>query len=100
MNRAGPWAVLLAVALALALTGCSERVSQAGFERVEQDMTREQVVAILGEPGESSAVSLGGLNGETAIWRSEDIRIIVSFAQGRVVLATFKNMSQTGEPEQ
>ena len=47
---------VLALVAALLITGCS-RVNQENFLKIEEGMTEEEVIALLGRPTESSSVS-------------------------------------------
>lgn len=57
---------LLAAAL---LAGCADPVTVENFDRIEQGMSQDQVLAILGEPDELSSMELGGFSGTLATWR-------------------------------
>ena len=50
----------LALAAALFLGACGSKVSLENFERIQTGMTQKEVVAILGEPTETSVVSIAG----------------------------------------
>lgn len=76
-----PFAVML---LALFLLACS-KVTPANFEKIQDDMTRQQVVDILGEPSDVSSASVLGFSGGTATWRDGKTVITVRFVNGRVV---------------
>jgi len=45
--------LLLAVVLALALSGCTDNVTLQNYNRIETGMTLKQVEEIFGRPGES-----------------------------------------------
>jgi hypothetical protein len=78
-------ASLAALLAALALAACGSRVSQENFDRIQSGMTREEVVAILGAPTETSGFSVGGLSGESAAWSGKDAGISIQFANGKVM---------------
>ena len=75
-------AVLLATAFFLA--ACGSKVSAENFERIADGMSRKEVVAILGEPAETSSVSIGGLSGGMATWRDGNAVISVQFLNDKV----------------
>ena len=83
---------LIAFALVLALAGCS-RVTQENFARIQNGMTEQEVHAILGQPTESSSITILGLSGTSSRWRSGDAVITVQFANAKVRLKSF---DQTG----
>ena len=59
----------LALAAALFLAACGSKVSLENFERIQTGMTQKEVVAILGEPTETSAISIAGVSGGMANWQ-------------------------------
>ncbi|MES1943030.1 putative lipoprotein [Salinisphaera sp. PC39] len=79
----------LPVVLALIVAGCGSRVDRAHFERIENDMSQDEVVAILGEPDDLESVALGGVSGATATWRDGDRAITVVFTNDRVTFKRF-----------
>lgn len=82
-------AALFALALALLAAGCGNRVDRAHFERVENGMSQEEVVAILGEPDTIESMSLGRISGATAQWRGGGRVITVVFANDEVTFKSF-----------
>lgn len=79
--RLQPLAIVLA---ALLLAACGSQVSTENFERIQTGMTQKEVVAILGEPTETSAVSIAGLSGGMATWRDGNTEISVQFLNDKV----------------
>ena len=75
----------IALALLLALAACS-KVNQENFAKVQDGMTEEQVIAILGKPTESTSVSVLGVSGTASRWVSGDTTIVVRFVGGKVAL--------------
>ncbi|MFZ5555637.1 MAG: DUF3862 domain-containing protein [Pseudomonadota bacterium] len=78
-------ATLAALLAALVLAACGSKVSQENFDRIKSGMTKEEVVAILGKPDETSGFSLGNLSGESAAWTGRDASISVQFANDKVL---------------
>ena len=74
----------LALAAALFLGACGSKVSLENFERIQTGMTQKEVVAILGEPTETSAIGIGGLSGGMASWRDGGTEISVQFVNDKV----------------
>jgi DNA mismatch repair protein MutH len=79
--RLQPLAIVLA---ALLFAACGSKVSTENFERIGTGMTQKEVVALLGEPTETSAVSIAGLSGGMATWRDGNTEISVQFVNDKV----------------
>jgi type IV pilus biogenesis protein CpaD/CtpE len=75
---------LAAVLAALALAACGSKVTAENFARIQTGMTQQEVVALLGEPTETSAVSIGGLSGGMSTWRDGNTTISVQFLNDKV----------------
>lgn len=73
-----------AVVAALLLAACGSKVSAENFERIQTGMTQKEVVAILGEPAETSVISIAGLSGGMATWRDGNTAISVQFVNDKV----------------
>ena len=74
----------LALAAALFLAACGSKVALENFERIQTGMTQKEVVAILGEPTETSAISVAGLSGGMASWQDGATVISVQFVNDKV----------------
>ena len=74
--------------LVFLLAACS-KVTEDNYRKLEEGMTEEQVVAILGRPTESSSVSVLGLGGTVSRWVSGDAVITVRFVNGRAGLKSY-----------
>ena len=81
-------ASLIALALALALAGCS-KVTQENFARVQDGMSEQEVHTILGKPTESTSVTILGLSGTSSRWVASEAVITIQFANGKVRLKTY-----------
>lgn len=75
---------LAIVLAALLFAACGSKVSAENFERISTGMTQKEVVALLGEPAETSAVSIAGLSGGMATWRDGNTEISVQFVNDKV----------------
>jgi hypothetical protein len=84
------WRVLL---LALLIAACS-KVTQENFAKIEEGMSEEQVIALLGKPSESNSVNLLGVSGTVSRWQSGDALITVRFVNGKVALKTYEKPAQ------
>lgn len=87
-------ALLLGLAL---VAGCDNRVDRAQFERIENGMSQEEVVAILGEPDTIESVTLGRVSGSTAQWRADGRVVTVVFANDEVA---FKSLGDERRGEE
>lgn len=76
--------LLLGTVAALLLAACGSKVSAENFERIQTGMSQKEVAAILGEPTETSAVSVAGLSGGMATWRDGNTEISVQFLNDKV----------------
>lgn len=74
--------------LVLLLAACS-KVSEQNFGKIEEGMTEEQVMAILGKPTEANSVSVLGVSGTTSRWVGNGATITVRFVNGKVALKSF-----------
>lgn len=79
--------------LLLLLAACS-RVSEENFGRIQDGMTEEQVMSILGKPNEANSVSVLGVSGTTSRWVGNDAVITVRFVNGKVALKSFDKPRQ------
>lgn len=79
---------LIALAIALLVAACS-RVTQENFAKVQDGMSEQEVVAILGSPTESSSSSVLGIAGTSSRWAGSDAVITIRFVNGKVALKSF-----------
>jgi hypothetical protein len=84
------WRILL---VALLIAACS-KVTQENFAKVEEGMSEEQVIALLGKPSESNSVNLLGVSGTVSRWQAGDALITVRFVNGKVALKTYEKPAQ------
>jgi hypothetical protein len=77
----------LFVALLL-LAGCA-KVTQENFNRIQDGMSEQEVLAILGQPRESSNITVLGLSGTSSKWTAEGAVISVQFVNGKVRAKSF-----------
>lgn len=75
---------LAAALAALFLAACGSKISAENFERIRTGMSQKEVAAILGEPTETSAVSVAGLSGGMATWRDGNTTISIQFLNDKV----------------
>ncbi|HWD22678.1 MAG TPA: outer membrane protein assembly factor BamE [Burkholderiales bacterium] len=87
-------APLLAVAVALA--ACS-KVTQENFAKIQDGMSEQEVIALLGAPSESNSINVLGVSGTSSRWVSGDAVINVRFVNGKVALKSFDKPGATGK---
>jgi SmpA/OmlA family protein len=79
---------LAAALAALFITACS-KVNQENFLKIQEGMSEQEVIALLGKPTESQSVNLLGVSGTTSRWVGKDAVIAVRFVNGKVALRSF-----------
>ena len=80
---------LYAAVLALLLLAACSKVTQENFAKVQNGMTEQEVIAILGSPTESTSREVLGISGTASVWRSGDAEISIRFVGGKVALKSF-----------
>jgi len=79
-------AVALAIVICMSLGSCSgTKISQENFEKIQTAMPLSQVIAILGEPTESSSVDVAVFSGTVSKWKEANVTITIQFVNGKVV---------------
>lgn len=81
---------LLLVGAALLLSGCA-KLTRENYEKIESGMTKQQVIALLGEPTQVESAGLMGLSGAALLWQDSEISVSVTLVNDKVVL---KNLSK------
>lgn len=79
-----------ALLVSLLLVGCGSKVTQENFDKIQAGMSQDEVVAILGEPTESSGASVGPISGGTWIWKKDRATIVIQFVGGKVLAKQFE----------
>ncbi len=75
------------------LFGCS-KISQDNYQKIQPNMTMQEVVAILGEPTHTENISIAGISGASAVWRDSSGEIAIQFLNDRVTVKTFSKESE------
>lgn len=81
--------LLATVVLALALAACGSKVNEQQFARIEDGMSEQQVIDLLGTPSESSSMGALGMSGTATTWTDAGATISVQFVNGKVRLKQF-----------
>lgn len=75
--------LVAALALAMALSACG-KITPENYERISEGMSESEVIAILGSPTDTSAISILGLTGSSSTWVGSEYRITLQFVNGKV----------------
>jgi hypothetical protein len=75
--------------LALVVLMACSKVTQENFSRIQDGMTEQEVLALLGAPTESNSVNVLGVSGTSSRWVAGDTVINVRFVNGKVALKSF-----------
>lgn len=84
-----PTRLLPLLAILLLLSACSSKLNEENFDRISNGMPKEEVIAILGEPMETSGLQLGGVSGTSAVWEDGTTRITIQFINDKVKVKQF-----------
>ena len=76
-------------AMAIVVLAACSKVTQENFSRIQDGMSEQEVIALLGTPTESSSVNLLGVSGTSSRWTAGDAAISVRFVNGKVALKSF-----------
>ena len=78
--------VALGMVICMSLVSCGgSKISQENLEKIQTGMPLAQVLAILGEPTESSSVDVAVFSGTVSKWKAGDITLTIQFVNGKVV---------------
>ena len=89
---------LFALLVALIVVACS-KINQENFLKIQEGMSEEEVIAILGRPTESNSVNVLGVSGTASRWIARDTEITVRFVNGKVAFKSFDKAGGKGKPE-
>ena len=87
---------ILLPATLLLLSACDSKLSEENFDQIENGMPREDVIALLGKPTETSSLELAGVSGTSAVWDDGSKRITVQFINNKVRMKQYT--SSENEP--
>ena len=88
-GRCARWVGLLVLLVSVLPAGCGSKVTQENFDKIQTGMSREDVKAILGEPTESSGVSVGTISGDSWVWKTDGTVVTIQFVGGKVLAKQF-----------
>ena len=78
----------IALAAVFLLAACS-KITQENFAKIRDGMSEQEVLALLGEPTESSSAGMLGISGTSSRWIGGDAVITIRFVNGKVALKSF-----------
>jgi len=78
-----------AIALVLLVAACS-RVTQENYAKIQDGMSEQEVLALLGPATESGGMSVLGVSGGSSKWVAGDALISIQFVNGKVVGKSFR----------
>ncbi len=81
--------LITALALALLLAACS-KVTQENYAKIQDGMSEQEVIGLLGPATESGGMSLLGVSGGSSKWVAKDAAITIQFVNGKVVGKSFR----------
>lgn len=81
-------AVVATLLFALAIAACT-KVNQENFLKIQEGMSEQEVMSLLGRPSESNSVDVLGVSGTTSRWIAGNTVITVRFVNGKVGFKSF-----------
>ena len=88
--------LLALLAAALFVVACS-KVNQENFLKVQEGMSEEEVISLLGRPAESNSVNVLGVSGTASRWVAGDTVVTVRFVNGKVAFKSFDKAGDKGK---
>jgi hypothetical protein len=84
---------IILLLLLFLFAACGSKVNESNYNKIEIDMTEEQVKTLLGSPTESSSIQVAGLSGTSSKWVGKEGTINVQFLNGKVKAKAFSKPS-------
>ena len=81
--------LLLVALFVFQLAACGSKITEENYAKIENGMTEEEVVAILGKPTERSSAGIGSLTTTGLVWQGENIAINVQLVNDKVQLKNY-----------
>lgn len=79
---------ILIIVMALAISACS-KVTEENFAKIEEGMSEQEVLSILGAPTQFNGINVLGISGAASRWISRDAVVAVHFVNGKVALKSW-----------
>lgn len=80
--------------LCLMIISCSSKVTQENFARIKNNMSMQEVIAILGEPTSAEGIMIAGISGTSAVWKSKNSEIDIQFLNDKVTVKSFNTIQE------
>ncbi len=81
--------LILILVLCASLVACGSKLTQENYDKIKTNMTMEEVKSILGDPTETSSVSVAGVSGSQSVWKHKDATITIQFVNNKVGMKNF-----------
>lgn len=81
--------ILLTLILCVTFIACGSPINENNFNRIETGMAEMEVLNILGDPTDTSNITIGKMSSTTSIWEDENGKITIQFVNGEVQLKMF-----------
>ena len=88
--------LLAALMAALIVAACS-KVNQENFLKIQEGMSEQEVIKLLGRPTESNSVNVLGISGTASRWVAGDTVVTVRFVNGQVAFKSFDKAGDKGK---
>jgi hypothetical protein len=80
---------LLILVMALIVSACS-KITEDNFAKIEEGMSEQEVIALLGAPTQSNSLNVLGVSGAASRWTSRHALVGVHYVNGKVVLKSWE----------
>lgn len=80
--------------LCVMVVGCSSKITQENFARIQNNMSMKDVIGILGEPTSSEGIMIAGISGTSAVWKSQNSEIDIQFLNDKVTVKSFNTIKE------
>lgn len=84
------------IALCLFLASCS-KLTQKNYEKIQVNMSMDNVIAILGEPTSTEQLIIAGMSGTSAVWKDKQNEIDIQFLNDHVIVKSFSRENEEEE---
>lgn len=91
--------LLLTAILCIFLTACS-KITQQNFDKIKENMTMQEVRAILGEPTSAESITIAGISGTSAVWKNNNAEIDIQLLNDRVAVKAFSKVGEEPKSDQ
>ncbi len=92
------WKGFLLVFVSFLIIGCS-KITQENFDKVQPNMSMQEVINILGEPTSSDSINIAGISGTSAVWQNKNAEINIQFLNNKVTIKVFNKPTNKKKEE-